>query len=85
MQNAEWDGTRIELQSVDFDEFGFNRVSISPENCSGPFQRRAVENLAILDSEAAGINILNSGRDVNAKWFSGLLKRKAEKWHATQR
>ena len=85
IQNSELDGTHIELQMIDFDEFGFNRVPISLENCSSPFQRKAIENLAVLDSEAAGINILNSGRDVNAKWFSNLLRQKAEKWNATQK
>jgi hypothetical protein len=85
IQNAELDGIRIELQTIDFDEFVFNRVSISPDSCSNPFQRKAVESLAVLDSEAVGMNMLNSGRDVNAKWFSNLLKRKAAQHNATQK
>jgi hypothetical protein len=85
IQNSEVEGTRVELQLIDFDEFGFNNVLISQENLSNPFQRMAIENLAVLDSEASGINIMNSGRDVNAKWFSNFLKKNAEKRNATQK
>jgi hypothetical protein len=85
IQNSEAEKSRVELQLIDFEEFGFNKVLISQESLSNPFQRMAIENLAVLDSEASGINIMNSGRDVNAKWFSNFLKKNAEKWNATQK
>jgi hypothetical protein len=84
IQNAELDGTLVELQLIDFDGFGFNRIFISPEGLSSPFQRRAVENLAILDSEASGFRMMNNGMDLNAKWLIKKLKENAERWDAMQ-
>jgi len=85
IQNSELDGKIVELQTIDFDEFSFNQVHISTENLTSPFQRKAIENLAVLNSDAQGIHIMNSGRDVDAKWLSNLFKKNAEKWNATQK
>jgi hypothetical protein len=83
IQNWKRDGISVELQMIDFDEFTFNGALISRENMSNPYKRKAIENLAILDSDVPNIHIMNSDRDVNSKWFSDLLKRNAEKWDAT--
>jgi hypothetical protein len=81
IQNAEIDREHVELQVVDFDEFGFNKSLISQEGLSNPFVRRLIENLAILDADESGFNMLNNGRDVDAKWLSRRLygKRPAKK------
>jgi hypothetical protein len=73
--NAEIDGTMVELQLIDFEEFGFNRVVISPNTLSDPFHRKVIENLAILDASSSGIRLLNRGRDAAAKSFSRLLSK----------
>jgi hypothetical protein len=75
IKNAEIDGVKVELQLIDFAEFSFNRVDISPSSLTNPFHRKAMESLAILDSEyVSGFNRLNRGRDTRAKDFQALLK-----------
>jgi hypothetical protein len=74
IQNAETDGIKVELQLIDFAEFSFNRVDISPSSLTNPFHRKAMENLAILDSDVSGLRPLNRGRDTAAKVFEKLCK-----------
>jgi hypothetical protein len=75
IQNAEIGGVKVELQLIEFAEFSFNRVDISPSSLTNPFHRKAMENLAILDSEyVSGFNRLNRGRDTEAKALSYFLK-----------
>jgi hypothetical protein len=80
IQNAETDGIKVELQLIDFAEFSFNRIDISPSSLTNPFHRKAMENLAILDSDVSGLRILNRGRDTAAKEFADLLKHRAKSY-----
>jgi hypothetical protein len=78
IQIAEQNRTKVELQLIDFPEFVFNRVEISPSSLTDPFHRRAMENLAILDARVSGVTPLNRGRTTEAKVFQGLLKHRAK-------
>jgi hypothetical protein len=80
IQNAELDAIKIELQLIDFAEFSFNKVDISATSLTNPFQRKAMENLAILDSELSGFRTLNRGRDTAAKRFEELLKHRRKSY-----
>jgi hypothetical protein len=75
--NAEIDNSKVELQLLDFDEFAFNRVSISPDTLTDPFHRRAIENLAILEANSSSMTLMNRGRDLAAKDFSRLHAKRA--------
>jgi hypothetical protein len=81
--NAEFAKSKVELQLIDFQEFVFNKVEISIGSLSNPFHRRAMESLAILDSDASGLRILNRGRDVAGKDFTRLLAKRAKVHNAT--
>ena len=81
--NANLGDALVELQFLSFDEFVMNGALIALDMLSDPFKRRAVENLAILDSESSGIRVINRGRDVTMKRLSSLLEK--VKKHATQK
>ncbi|MFZ1083624.1 MAG: hypothetical protein WAN35_01520 [Terracidiphilus sp.] len=82
---ADRDRTLVQLQFIDFEEYVFNNVSISPNDLSDSFKRRAIENFAVIDSESTGINILNIGKDMNTNWLKKFVKKNAEKWNATKK
>jgi hypothetical protein len=80
LQNAEVDGSKVDLQLLNFSEFVFNKVEISSSSLTDPFHRKAMENLAILDARISGLNVLNRGRDSNAKWFGNQLRHGAKSY-----
>jgi hypothetical protein len=69
IQNAEIDGRRVELQILEFPEFCLNGVLISSDTLGNPFLRFLLENIAILDTDQLGINLMNRGRKKEAKDF----------------
>jgi hypothetical protein len=54
---------KVGLQILKFDEFSFNGTLICEKTLACPFTRRALENLAILDTRASGMHVMNRGYD----------------------
>lgn len=82
IQNAERDGSKVELQLIDFPEFSFNGTEISLSLLSYPFRRKAMENLAIVDAESSPLRVLNSGINEEARFFLCKMRKNAERMAA---
>jgi hypothetical protein len=82
IQNAEQDGSKVELQLIDFAEFSFNGTEISPSSLSDPFRRKAMENLAIVVAESSPLRVLNRGINEEAKFFLDRMRKNAERMAA---
>ena len=82
IQLAEQEGSKAELQLIDFPEFSFNRTEIALSSLSDPFRRLAVENLAILDAESSPLRVLNRGINEDAKFLTRKLHENAKRMAA---
>ncbi|MGC2299177.1 MAG: hypothetical protein WA476_10270 [Acidobacteriaceae bacterium] len=79
IQTAETDRRRVELQLLDFEEFCLNGILISSEELGNPFVRCLLEDIAILDTDRQGINLMNSGRRKEAKDFDRWMEGRRNK------
>jgi len=75
IQNAQIDRRKVELQLLDFEEFCLNRVLISSGTLGNPFVRYLLENIAILDTDRQGINLMSRGRMKEAKDFDHWMQK----------
>ncbi|MFP5208200.1 MAG: hypothetical protein ACLGRW_02810 [Acidobacteriota bacterium] len=67
--NAERTGRKVTLASLDFSDFYFNRIEISPEGLNDIFIRRMVENLMILiESNQPNVRMLNRGHNASSSF-----------------
>ena len=82
IQLAEQEGSKVELQLIDFPEFSFNRTEIALSSLSYPFRRLAMENLAILDAESSPLRVLNRGTNEDAKFLARKLRENAKRMAA---
>ena len=63
-------GRKVSLQFLEFEEFFINRDAFVCSQLSDPFVRKAIENLAILETFHLDCEVLNKGKNV--------IKKKAE-------
>ena len=84
IQNAEADRRRVKLQLLGFEEFCLNGIVISSEELGNPFVRCLLENIAILDTDRPGINLMNSGRRKEAKDFGRLIEGRRNEYMKTE-
>jgi hypothetical protein len=77
--SAEKTRRRVALSLLDFTDFYFNHVEISPEGLNDMFLRRMIENLMILiESAQPNVRILNRGHDASGNFFGKLISKNAK-------
>jgi len=67
LQNAELDGSKVELQFLEFAEFWIDRIQLTPAKMNDLFFRRLIENLAILSTDGPNVTLLNRCRNPRIK------------------